>query len=161
MIRIASLFVAACFMAGSAAAEPLVKVVNFTAAWCPNCRVLDPRVETAISKYAPEEVELVKVDMTDLRGKGEARKWELVQQLKVQTEFHKVRYLWDWYGGHTGIVIMVSADTGEPLACVTRLFTADEIADRIQEALVLTKYGPAGERRPTGPHCPPPMRPQG
>ena len=160
MIRLAPLLLAACLLAASAAAEPLVKVVNFTAAWCPNCRVLDPRLETAVSQYSPNEVELVDIDMTDLRGKGDARKWELVQQLKVLTEFHKVGYLWDLYGGHTGLAIMVSADTGEPLTCVSRKYTSDEIADRIQEALVLTKYGPAGARRPDGPHCPPPMRPQ-
>ncbi|MCA8901435.1 MAG: hypothetical protein KDA53_09310 [Hyphomonas sp.] len=160
MIRLACLLAAALFAGGTALGEPLVKVVNFTAAWCPNCRVLDPRLDLATGRYEAEEVGLVPLDMTDLRGKGEDRKWQRVKELQVQAEAHQVRYLWDWYGGHTGLAVLVAADTGEPLSCVTRRDSVDDIAARLQEALVLTRHGPAGKRRPDGPPCPAPMRPQ-
>lgn len=144
----------------AAAADPSVKIINFTADWCPNCRILNPRLDEALEQFSAEEAVRVDIDMTGLRGEGETAKWALVEELKAQTLEHQVRYLWDWYGGFTGIAIIVASDNGEPLSCFNRGLTRTEIAGRIRESVNLARLAPPGGRRPEGPNCPPPMRPQ-
>ena len=147
-------------IAPAVAAEPAVKIMNFTADWCPNCLVLNPRLDEAMLGFDAEDAVVVPVDMTDLRGKGETVKWETVDRLKAQLLEHEARYLWDWYGGFTGLAIIIAADNGEPLTCLSRRPTAEQMAALIQESIVLAKKAPPGRRRPQGPDCPPPMRPQ-
>lgn len=161
MIR-AFILAALIFVSGAAAAyaEPAVKVVNFTASWCPNCRILTPRIEEAVAGFPEDEVMLVTIDMSDLRGKGQAVKWETVARLKAQTEAHQVRYLWDWYGGYTGLAIIVAADNGEPISCLQLPMTRKQITERINEGHIIATHGKPGMRMPEGPRCPPPKRPQ-
>ncbi|MEQ9435483.1 thioredoxin domain-containing protein [Hyphomonas sp.] len=140
-----------------AAAEPAVKVVNFSASWCPPCRVLDPRVQDAVERFRDQGVALVELDMTDLdRSSTEGRK-ALAARLQAVAASHGAAYLWDWYGGHAGIVVIIAADNGEPLTCVTRVLSRREIEDRLQESLVLARKVRPGHRRPNGTDCPAPM----
>jgi thiol-disulfide isomerase/thioredoxin len=157
-IGLAGLFAMA--LVSGAAGEPVVKVINFTAEWCPNCKVLNPRLARALEGFDIGAVEFVSIDMTDLRGKGQDRKSQRIEELKAETLKHNVRYLWDWYGGYTGLAIMVAADTGEPISCVAKIMTAEEIAERIAASLDAATHKPPGGRRPGGPDCPAPLRPQ-
>ena len=34
-----------------ASADPVVTVINFTADWCPNCQILNPRLDEAIEAF--------------------------------------------------------------------------------------------------------------
>lgn len=157
-ICIASLFLMV-FPLFTAAAEPAVKVINFTADWCPNCRVLNPRLAEALDKIDTDEAVRVDLDLTDVRGnEDEAARTEVINGIIAQTYDHKVRYLWDWYGGFTGIAVIVAADNGEPLSCLHRRLSANKMADLIRESLVLAQYSPPGKRRPEGPDCPAPMQ---
>lgn len=142
-----------------AVAEPAVKVINFTADWCPNCRVLNPRLAEALDKIDTDDALRVDLDLTALRGnEDEAERAKMIEAIISQTYDHKVRYLWDWYGGFTGIAVIVAADNGEPLSCLHRNLSANKMGDLIRESLVLAQYSPPGKRRPEGPDCPPPMK---
>ena len=138
-----------------ASAEPVVKVINFTADWCPNCQILNPRLDEAIEAFDAGLIERVDLDVTRIR-----RNTSLVERGLIETELlqtadsHQVAYLWDWYGGITGIAVAVSADTGEALTCFMRPMTARAIEKQLNLARILAENGRPGERKPNGPDCP-------
>ena len=143
--------------AGEARAAPVVKVINFTADWCPNCRIVDPRIEEAIGRFPDGEIELVELDMTETRRAGDEKKLRVFADAIRLADSHQAGYLWDWYGGVTGLSAIISADNGEPISCINRALSVDEIEYRLKEARILTLKAPAGRRKPQGPDCPPPM----
>lgn len=140
-------------------AEPVLKIINFTADWCPNCQILNPRLDEAIEAFEPGAIERIDLDVTEMRGKT-----SLIDRTAIQTDVivlageHQAAYLWDWYGGVTGIAVAVSADNGEPLTCFMRPMTAKDIQDRLKLAKILAEKGKPGARKPEGPDCPAPMR---
>ncbi|MEO1406378.1 MAG: hypothetical protein AAFV54_07785, partial [Pseudomonadota bacterium] len=104
-------------------------------------------------------VELVNLDMTQAsRRSSDAEKEQAWSEAIRLAHSHHALYLWDWYGGVTGIAAIISADTGEPITCVNRTFDEDAIQSRIQEAIILTNRRAHGARKPEGPECPPPLR---
>lgn len=141
----------------SKTADPVVKVINFTADWCPNCRIVDPRINEAIERFSDGEIELVELDMTDTWRAGDETKLRVFADAIRLADSHQAGYLWDWYGGVTGLSAIISADNGEPISCINRALSVDEIEFRLKEAKVLTLKAPAGRRKPQGPDCPPPM----
>ncbi|MBO6690246.1 MAG: thioredoxin family protein [Henriciella sp.] len=144
--------VASPFTAG---ADPSVKIINFTADWCPNCQILNPRLEEAMEGFEDGSIERVDLDVTRIR-----RNSSPVDRAEVQTEIllladqHQVAYLWDWYGGITGIAVAVAADNGEPLTCFMRPMTAKAIQGQLRLAKMLAEQGTPGQRKPDGPDCP-------
>jgi len=138
-----------------AAAEPALKIINFTADWCPNCQILNPRLEEALEAFDAGSIERVDLDVTRIR-----RDSSLVERAEVQTELleladqHQVAYLWDWYGGVTGIAVAVAADNGEPITCFMRPMTAKAIEGQLRLAKILAEQGTPGARKPDGPNCP-------
>lgn len=138
-----------------ALAEPVVKVINFTADWCPNCQILNPRLDEAIEAFEPGTIERVDLDVTAIRAAttpAEETQVEL-NAILVANE-HRVAYLWDWYGGVTGIAVAVSADTGEPLACFMRPMSAKKIKGQLKLAKILAERGTPGKRQPDRLNCP-------
>ena len=137
------------------AAAPTVKVINFTADWCPNCQILNPRLDEAISAFEDGSVERIDMDVTGIR-----RDTPLVEKGQIQAELiqlaheHQVRYLIDWYGGITGIAVAVAADTGEPLGCFMRPMKAKDIEKRLNLAKILAEKGKPGTRQPDALNCP-------
>lgn len=156
MLRTIAAILAVATLAGPACAEPLVKIINFTADWCPNCQVVDPRIDEALTRFPAEQVELVALDMTDTRGIDEQGKLNIWIDAMRLADSHKAGYLWDWYGGTTGIAAIIAADNGEPISCIQRVLSVEDIATRIEEATILTRLAPPGRRKPNGPDCPPP-----
>lgn len=148
---------AAPFAQADEARDPVVKVINFTADWCPNCRIVDPRIDEAIARFPQGEIELVRLDLTDTRRTDmETTNRTIVDAIRL-ADSHQAGYLWDWYGGNTGISVIISADNGEPISCVMAMMDVDDIEYRLTEARILTLRAPAGRRKPQGPDCPPPM----
>lgn len=139
----------------SAHAAPVVKVINFTAEWCPNCQILNPRLDEAIDAFDAGTIERVDLDVTQIR-----RDTSLIERGQIQTELtllahqHQVGYLIDWYGGITGIAVAVSADTGEPLSCFMRPMSAKDIEKRLNLATILAENGKPGRREPSDLNCP-------
>ena len=155
-IQIAALL--AVLLVPLAEAEPLVKVINFTADWCPNCRIIDPRIREAMERFDAGSIDYVELDMSPLRGASPAvREATYANAIRLASE-HRADYLWDWYGGVTGLSVVVSADTGEAISCIMRPMTVGEIEFRLIEAQILTARRPAGARMPDGPDCPAPER---
>ena len=139
----------------TAIAEPLVKVINFTADWCPNCRMLNPRLDEAIEAFDDGTIERVDLDVTRVR-----RNTSIIERGQIEAELlekagaHQVAYLWDWYGGITGIAVAVSADNGEARTCFMRPMTAKAIEKQLNLAKILAENGKPGRRQPDGVNCP-------
>lgn len=142
-----------------ASAEPTLKIINFTADWCPNCQVLNPEMQTALTEFPAGEIELVNLDMTWAgSGSSEEQKTATWADAIRLAENHQAGYLWDWYGGVTGLAAIISADNGEPIGCLNRLLDAKAIEGRLNEALIISRRRAPGTRMPNGPDCPPPLR---
>ena len=142
-----------------AISEPLVKVVNFTADWCPNCRILNPRLDEAISAFDGDEIVRIDLDVTAIRRDSSAlEKAAIETELLQKAGEHQVAYLWNWYGGITGIAVAVAADTGEPIACFMCPMTAIDIQKRLNLAKILAENAKPGTRQPKRWDCPQPLR---
>ena len=153
--RIVLALALSCSAALSVAAEPSLKIINFTADWCPNCQILNPRIEEAIASFEPGSIERVDLDVTSIRRSSTpVERAEVHAALLLQADEHQVGYLWDWYGGITGIAVAVAADNGEPITCFMRPMTAKDIEGRLKLAKLLAERGTPGQRKPEGPDCP-------
>lgn len=142
-----------------AQAEPVLKIINFTADWCPNCQILNPRMDEAIASFPAGSIARVDLDMTKARRGTPVLEVAAVHTNAINTaDAHKAGYLWNWYGGVTGIAVVIAADNGEPITCFMRTLETQEIADRLKLAKILAERGTPGQRKPNGPDCPPPMR---
>ncbi|MEO0449371.1 MAG: thioredoxin family protein [Pseudomonadota bacterium] len=158
MRAIIATFMLSLISALPVSAEPVLKVINFTADWCPNCQILNPRLDEAISAFETGSIERIDLDVTEVRGKT------MIEQMAIETDAlrlageHKAAYLWDWYGGVTGIAVAIAADTGEPITCFMRPMKAEDIQGQMRLAMLLAEHGKPGTRKPEGPDCPRPMR---
>jgi thiol-disulfide isomerase/thioredoxin len=127
-----------------AAPQPAVRVVFFTADWCPNCRVLAPRLEAAMRGAALAEQ--VDIDITD------SARWDA--SLERALDKRLVR-LYNAYVGTTGFAVIAAADTGETIACVTRVHEASVIAALTARAIARTRERAPGARADgRDPACP-------
>lgn len=136
-------------------AEPVLKVINFTADWCPNCQILNPRLDEAIAEFEAGSIERIDLDVTRIRRKSSPiERAEIHTELLHLAETHQAAYLWDWYGGITGIAVAISADNGEALTCFMRPMTAKDIKQRLTLAKILAENGKPGNRQPDGVNCP-------
>ena len=136
----------------------IVKLINFTADWCPNCQRLNPRMNEAMSAFPANAIERIDLDLTKTKRVPETERAATYAAALDIAISHNVDYLWMWYGGFTGIAVLVSADTGEPISCLVGLLSVEDITTRYNEALQLTQSQPPGARKPAGPDCPPPLR---
>lgn len=158
-MRRLTLLAAALLAPMLAHSEPVLKIVNFTAEWCPNCQILNPAMNNALTEIPAGQVEMINLDMTHA-GRGS----DLFQRNAVYADAirladsHQAGYLWDWYGGVTGLAVIISADNGEPISCMNRILSEDQIADRLREATIISQRRTPGTRMPQGPDCPPPLR---
>lgn len=142
-----------------AQADPVVKIINFTADWCPNCQILNPAMNNALTNFPEGEIEVVNLDMTHAgRGSSEAQRLGVYADAIRLADSHQAGYLWDWYGGVTGIAAIISADNGEPISCINRVLDEAGIEARLREAQIISKRRTPGTRMPQGPDCPPPLR---
>ncbi len=138
---------------------PSVKIVNFTADWCPNCQILNPRLDEVIERFDHGQINRIDLDMTEAsRRAPEMQRMQTFSRAIQTAEAHQASYLWDWYGGITGIAVFIAADNGEPLTCVNRALSVDEMEERMTQAILLAEHGKPGERKPDGPDCPAPIR---
>ena len=159
MRAIIATFMLSLLSALPVSAEPVLKVINFTADWCPNCQILNPRLDEAISAFPIGSIEQVDLDVTPIRRRSSAvEKAALETKLLQQASEHKAAYLWNWYGGLTGLAVAVAADTGEPIACFMRPMKADDIKNSLKLAKILAERGKPGTRSPERWDCPEPLR---
>ena len=157
LARLASLAaVLGVLSSGPAFGQPIVKIINFTADWCPNCAVLNPKLDAALADFAEGEILQVDLDLTASQSTDEAERQQAFRDATALAQFHQAEYLWDWYGGLTGLAVFIAADNGEPISCATRQLSVEDIESRLNEAKVLALRAPQGSRKPAGPDCPTP-----
>lgn len=151
---IAILFFSLC-AAAPVSAEPVLKVINFTADWCPNCLALNPRLDEAIAQFERGSVTRIDVDATRLKQRMTEEETEQAHRdMYAVVEAHNVQYLWDWYGGRTGIAVVVAADNSEPIVCFMRHLSTEQIEGQLKLAKILAEKAPPGNRKPEGADCP-------
>lgn len=159
MLRIFLILAAATLLPLTARAEPVLKIINFTAEWCPNCQILNPAINNALLEFPEGQIEVIDLDMTFAgRGSSEEQKFIVYADAIRVAQKHKAGYLWDLYGGVTGIAAIIAADTGEAIGCMTRAIGSESIAYGLRESLIIAERRPQGERMPNGADCPPALR---
>jgi len=139
----------------SAQAEPVVKIINFTADWCPNCQILNPRLDEAIAAFEDGSVKRIDLDVTAIRRDSSViERGQIETDLLRLAEQHQVVHLWNEYGGITGIAVAVAADNGESLFCFMRPMTSEDIRKRLYLAKILAEKGQPDTRKMNGTNCP-------
>lgn len=135
--------------ASVAGAPVKVYLVNYTASWCPNCKVLEPKLKLArtMLEQANTPVEEVRVDYST-EGTLRASLPNLAAR-----NLSGLLQRWD---GITGLVVLAAADTGEPIDCLNRQFSAEAIANFAKAAVERVATTKPGERFLGGAVCPPP-----
>ncbi|MFC7291726.1 thioredoxin family protein [Hirschia litorea] len=123
-----------------------VYLVNLTAEWCPNCKILDPRINEAATRFNDGSIERVELDFTN--GDTMAQAYEQVNGTFLAGVFAD-------YAGLTGLGVLVSADSGEKIDCVNRTMTSDAIEMQIVAAREIVRTTPIGKRETGSIFCPP------
>lgn len=146
-------FVVLAFGAANAqpprAQTPSVKLVFFTADWCPNCKVMAPRLDAAMRQMSG--VQRIDIDITD------SARWDA--SLERALDGGVVR-LYNAYVGTTGFAVFAATDTGETLGCVTRVHDATVIATLAERAKQRVATSPPHQRAPSRDLSCPAERPQ-
>ncbi|MEO0981077.1 MAG: thioredoxin family protein [Pseudomonadota bacterium] len=151
------LLLAVLAAAAPATAQPVVKILNFTADWCPNCQVLNPKIDRALADFDGDAVALVDLDLTATRG-GELEERAAAREAAgALAAEHGGAEVWADYASLTGLAVAIAADTGEPLACFTPDLSGRQISGRLLQATIIASRPQRGERRMNRPpRCPPP-----
>lgn len=148
---ILALFLAVFGSAQIAFAEPTLRIVSFTADWCPTCRVLDPRIEDAIRLSDTSKIVLSQFDLSDKRGgdrpdldaahREMARKWD-------------VEDVWSKYRGRIGFAVITAFDSGEALGCLGLGMDAAYMQRNLDLAIRVVDSAAPGARPKVAPECP-------
>jgi thiol-disulfide isomerase/thioredoxin len=128
------------------AMTPVLKVVNFTAEWCPNCRIFDPNLHAALEGFDDGTVELVTIDITD------AAAWDASTERAIEANIIPI---YNGYVGITGLAVLVAADTGEKIECLNRTLDAEGIAMMIDRSRDRVGTTAPGNRAVRSVMCPP------
>ncbi len=132
----------------AATLPPKVYLVNYTASWCPNCSVLEPKLKIAraILEKANAPVEEVRVDYSSE---------ETLKASLPNLASRNLSGLLERWDGITGLVVLAAADNGEPIDCLNRQFSAEAIANFAQAAVERVAETEPGDRFIGGAVCPP------
>ncbi len=129
--------------------QPELYVVNFTADWCPNCKVLDPALYKALENVDKSRVKHIAFDMTTPAKTNQT--FDLVNGTVLAGVYGD-------YLGITGVVVMIAGDSGEKIDCATRLVSSEVIEASIENSLDIVRNRPAGTRTTDSYFCPPSNR---
>jgi thiol-disulfide isomerase/thioredoxin len=148
-ILAAILAVCATLFAAPAMAAPKVELyaVNFTASWCPNCRISDPALRKALLGLSNPAIEEVRIDTSN------DATWDASTQRAVDKGVVSVHNM---YLGTTGLIVLTAADSGERVACLTARIDADAMRLMITRALERVRTTPRGQRFTGDMLCPKP-----
>jgi thiol-disulfide isomerase/thioredoxin len=122
-------------IAEARAQEKPVKLVFFTADWCPNCNVLAPRLAQASANL--DGVERIDIDITN------AQRWDASLERALD---RRVVRLYNAYVGTTGFAVIAAGDTGETIACVNASFEAATIEIMLRRAIERVGATPPHQR---------------
>lgn len=148
---LAASLVAAIISDQIACAEPALRIVSFTADWCPTCRVLDPRIEDAIRLLNTHDIVLSQFDLSDRSTEGTDDVAAVQSELALNWGVDEI---WSRYNGRTGFAVIAAFDTGEALGCLGLGMDAERMRQSLDLALRVVDSATPGERPSIGPECP-------
>ena len=114
------LFIAGAVGRPALADTPGLQIVNFTAEWCPTCRVFDPALHTVLDEMNNPSIELLAIDLTHSRGGTRQQKdkmWGDFLQRMRDEGMPQIYYAYNQFP-YTGYSVVVAADTKEPVVCM-------------------------------------------
>ncbi len=138
-------------------ASESVRILYFTADWCPNCQLIEPRLEEALDTLASDKVRRIDIDVTAMQTADQMAQANVYADAIRTLQDSKAEYLWDYYGGYTGVAVLVAADTGEPLSCFTSALDVATMLKRLRADTARVSTLPPGSRwdgETVPPHCP-------
>lgn len=108
--------------ANSMGPTPDVYVVMFRADWCAPCKIVEPRLNQALTSLRDPRIEYVHIDIS--RGNGD---------LNAHTVFDRglVKQYNSWMG-ITGFAAIIDGDTKQTLGCVNMMYDAQSMAMHIK-----------------------------
>ncbi|MEZ5893455.1 MAG: hypothetical protein R3C58_10005 [Parvularculaceae bacterium] len=107
--------------------EPEIIAATFASAWCPACRVLEPKLAKVIPEFSSEPVSFVEFDFT----------FGPRDELKQAAEAYRIGEIYERNKGATGFTILVDYDTGEILDTLTMNFSEAAMKAAIARAIVI------------------------
>lgn len=139
------------------AGQAKVQLINFTADWCPVCRVFDPNLEQALEELHSPAFEWRTIDMTLTKTGTRDQKNRLWIDFFNNMRAADLMVVHTGYNGYpyTGYAVVLAADTKEPLVCMAGSVSVEDIKRQLQAALQRVENRPAGQRVPEGADCPP------
>tara|TARA_Y100000052_G_scaffold22253_2_gene22915 strand:- start:13517 stop:14017 length:501 start_codon:yes stop_codon:yes gene_type:complete len=145
------------FAQAQSATTPKIQIVNFTADWCPACKVFDPRLTEALEQMADPGIEWLSVDLTITKTGSREQKnqfWMDFVNDMIAADLLLVHKGWNGFP-NTGYAVVLAADTKEPLVCFMGAPPVDSLKLQLKEALSRVANRPPGHRVPEGADCPP------
>ena len=134
-----------------------IQVVNFTADWCPSCRVFDPRLHSALEELNDPGIESFSFDLTITRTGSQQQKTMFWANLLPQMSSLGLGKLHKGFSSYpyTGYAVVIAADTKEPLVCLMGPVSVEAIKQQLKAARSRAANRPRGQRVPEGADCPP------
>lgn len=134
-----------------------VQVINFTADWCPNCRVFDPRLHQAIAELNDPAIESYSFDLTITRTGSQQQKTMFWANLLPDMRSIGLGSLHKGFAAYpyTGYAVVVAADTKEPLVCFMGPMSVEMLKQQLKASRSRVANRPQGKRVPEGADCPP------
>lgn len=110
--------------------EPEIIAATFASAWCPACKVLEPKLSKVIPGFANEPVAFVKFDFT----------FGPRDELKAEAERYGLGDLYERNKGATGFTVLVDRDTGEIVDTLTMNFSEGAMRSAIARAIAVASH---------------------
>lgn len=155
---ISLLFALLVFCGVSAKSETSVKVrvVNFTADWCPSCRIFDPRLHQALDDLNDPAFEQISIDLTVTKTGSMEQRSKFWDGLYGYLESRQIDKLHAGFMGfrNTGYAVVIAADTQEPLFCTMGPIAVDDLKFGLLEAKRRVLERKPYDRVPEGADCP-------
>lgn len=143
----------------SAQSQPDVKVrvVNFTADWCPSCRIFDPRLHKALDELNDPSFEQISIDLTVTKTGSMDQRTKFWDGLPGYLETRHIGRLHSGFMGfrNTGYAVVIAADTQEPLFCTMGPIAVEDLKFGLLEAKRRVVERKPHDRVPEGADCPP------
>lgn len=157
LIKLLILCAFSAFWLPASASEAKIQVINFTAEWCPVCRVFDPNLHTAIDSMGDREVEWLSIDLTVTRTGSQDEKSRFWIDFFNEMRAADLMVVHSGYNGYpyTGYAVVLASDTKEVLVCMAGAQSSEQIGAQLKAAIIRVKNLSPGKRVPEGPDCPP------
>ena len=109
--------------------KPRLIAARFTADWCGQCAILQPRLDDVWPAYEDAEIERVVFDFTsDERDTPRAR-----------AAAAGIEHIYEPLEGRTGFLLLIDRESGEVLEMVNTSYDRAAIADALDRSLMMTQ----------------------